>query len=135
MLVTLLLATTLIASDRAVELYGRLLAAGKFGMTETEEAAFLIESDKGLTLRRWQSKDPFRASYTGRIPQGAIAIVHTHPYWSAEPSQQDRSEARRIGLPIIVVTRDVTIAANPDGTLTRLPQRGELKSPRLRKDP
>jgi proteasome lid subunit RPN8/RPN11 len=135
MLATLLLATTLIASDRAIELYGYLLAAGKFGMTENEEAAFLVQSEKGLRLWRWQSKDAFRASYSGKPPKGTVAVVHTHPYWSIEPSQHDRAEARRIGMPIIVVTRDAVIAANPDGTVVTLRQRGELKSPRLRNEP
>lgn len=121
MLATFVLAASLLASDDALHAYGILLALSRFGTVEEEEAGFLVEDDDGrLRLLRWQSRGVFRASYSGRIPKRTIAVVHTHPYWSAEPSEHDRREARRIGLPIIVVTRDAVIAAGPDGTVTRL---------------
>lgn len=121
MLATFVLAASLLSSDDALHAYGLLLALSRFGTIEEEEAGFLLEDDDGrLRLLRWQSRDVFKASYSGRIPKGTIAVVHTHPFWSAEPSEHDRREARRIGLPIIVVTRNAVIAAQPDGTITRL---------------
>jgi proteasome lid subunit RPN8/RPN11 len=41
--------------------------------------------------------------------------VHTHPKDTPDPSPQDREEARRLNLPVLVVTPRGVVAAMPSG--------------------
>ncbi|HEX7419040.1 MAG TPA: Mov34/MPN/PAD-1 family protein [Thermoanaerobaculia bacterium] len=58
------------------------------------------------------------ATWTGRMPEGTAAIIHSHPRTLPNPSQNDILEAHRLGIPVIVVTPDaVTMVLPRDGTL------------------
>ena len=96
--------------------YESLLAESGYGRLPRECAAFLIrESDGTLTLEPWPHGGRRHASFRGRVPVGAIAILHTHPYGETRPSAQDRDEAKRLRMPVVVITAERVVAAMPDG--------------------
>jgi hypothetical protein len=80
-----------------------------------EQAAFIVRQPDGdLASVYWPSEHAFRsATWTGPVPPGAIAIIHTHPLRMPLPSQNDRAEATRTGLTIYVVTALELCAAEP----------------------
>ena len=115
-----------LCSAEAAGHYAALLEEGGFGRLPHERAAFLIrESGGAITLAPWEASAGFqRASHRGAIPAGTIAVVHTHPAGSPLPSAGDRDEARRIGIPVVVVTPGAVIAALPDGSVRTLESAG-----------
>ena len=84
-----------------------LLARGGFGNRATERAAFLVRrSDGAIDVVEWPFQSTFlSARWEGRIPDGAIAILHTHPNVAPYPSPNDVEVARQIKLPVFVITR------------------------------
>ena len=78
-----------------------------FGHRHTEEAAFVVGNSEGrLMLVRWPSAgEPDTAWWSGPMPTGTVAIVHTHPNWNPLPSNIDVRTARQSRLPVYVVTR------------------------------
>ena len=92
-----------------------LLALARFGQTATERAAFVVRAaDGSLTLVQWPFQSKFhRASYQGAIPRGTVGIVHTHPNAHPSPSAGDRQLAKRMAMPVLVLTR--TAIAWTDG--------------------
>ncbi len=112
MLALLLAVSMELASPQAHFWYAQLLADGGYGRWNHERAAFLIREDDGtLTLEPWPSREFRHASFRGVIPARTIAILHTHPASAPSPSARDRAEARRLGLPVVVITpRGVTMA-------------------------
>ena len=113
-----------LCSAAAMDHFADLLASGGYGRLEIERAAFIIRESSGtITMERWESVAYRRASFRGSVPAGTIAIAHTHPLRSPGPSEHDRVEARRIGLPVIVVTPGGNVAAFPDGTIRKLSAR------------
>ena len=104
--------------------YAHLLASAHFGHSY-EEAAFLVRDNDGrLRAIDWHHhKEQSKASFHGRMPVHCIAIVHTHPIGDKEPSPGDRAEARRIQIPILVVTTQAVTVAWPDGTMSYLADR------------
>lgn len=87
--------------------FWRLLAQARFGEAQQERAAFVTRDEDGnYHLVFWPFlRELRRASYFGKFPRNVVAIVHTHPNGEALPSEGDRELARRIGLPIYVLTR------------------------------
>ena len=84
-----------------------LLKDAQWGFSGIEHAAFAVRDQDGRThfVRwplRWQDR---RAGYRGSIPPNTFAIVHTHPNRYREPSADDSAVARRLGIPVYVVTR------------------------------
>ena len=119
-MLALLLVTVLgcgdLCSAQAGRWYDDLLAAGGFGWLQRERAAFLIrERDGALTLAPWDPGGYRHATFRGSLPARVIAIVHTHPKDTPAPSAHDREEARRLDVPVLVVTPSGVIAAMPDG--------------------
>ncbi|HVE70185.1 MAG TPA: Mov34/MPN/PAD-1 family protein, partial [Thermoanaerobaculia bacterium] len=115
MLATLLF-TAALSSPQAFVWYDQLLAEGGYGRFQHERAAFLIEERDGtLTLEPWPASGHRHATFQGAIPPRTIAIVHTHPADAPEPSARDRAEARRLGLPVIVITPRSVMATHPTG--------------------
>jgi JAB domain-containing protein similar to deubiquitination enzymes len=82
---------------------------------EGEHAAFVVKRTDGkLAVIKWSTDcAALRKSYHGIVPPNTIAIVHTHPEGRREPSMQDIGEARRIKLPICVLTRRGIWMADP----------------------
>lgn len=108
--------------NEAMDHYARLFAEAGYGRLPHERAGFLLrENDHGLTFAPWQQGDFARASYSGAIPKNAIALVHTHPMsHSSIPSARDIAEARRLGMPVVVVSRDGVSVARTDGSVVWL---------------
>ena len=96
--------------------YATLLAESGYGRLPRERAAFLIrETDGSLTLEHWTHGSRRHATFRGTIPMGTIAILHTHPRGDERPSAQDRDEAARLRMPVVVITTERVVAALPDG--------------------
>lgn len=122
MLVLLLAASLDLASPQALFWYAQLLAEGGYGRLERERAAFLIrETDGTLTLEPWTHGGFRHARFRGTVPARTIAILHTHPAKSPRPSARDRAEAKRLGIPVVVITQSGAIAAMADGTVWSVP--------------
>jgi hypothetical protein len=101
----------------ALSLFADLLGkAAKTGDPDGEMAAFLVrEQDGRLRCLLWPRLGRRRSeAFTGLLPLGVIAVVHTHPGVMPEPSRNDRTEAKRLGLPIYVLTRRTVFVADPD---------------------
>ena len=112
-----------LCSRQAWAHYADMLERGGYGRLSVERGAFLIrETDGTVTLALWDSMRYRRANYRGAIPDGTIAIVHTHPRTAPHPSMKDRDEARKNGLPVLVVTPGGVVGAMPDGTVEALPR-------------
>ena|SRR5688572_16794624 len=106
----------------AVVHYADLLARAGYGRLPVEHAGFLIREDDGtITFAPWPRGSFQRATYRGAIPRGTIAVVHTHPRGQPNASPHDVDEARRLRLPMVVVTPRAVTIARPDGTSQRLP--------------
>ena len=71
-----------------------------------ERAAFVIQNPDGsIQCQLWPAKHSYLAeSFNGLVPEHTIAIVHTHPVDYPRPSEQDKQEATRLGMPIYVLT-------------------------------
>jgi proteasome lid subunit RPN8/RPN11 len=111
----------LLCSTDAFAQYSELLARAQFGNSRVEEAAFLVQdSDGQLHAINWKSGESDRVSYAGPRPVHCIGMMHTHPFGATQPSRGDRDEARRIGLPLVVVTRVAVTVAWPDGSVSSL---------------
>jgi hypothetical protein len=84
-----------------------LLADARWGFDEFEEAAFVVRDERGRhSLVRWPRPTvKHQAHWSGPYPPRTVAIVHTHPNWSPEPSEVDARAARRGGIPVYVLTR------------------------------
>ena len=101
----------------------QMLEDAGMGARGTEVSAFIVVRDGALTLIRWPESDaPYSARWFGPFPNGAIAIVHTHPNWNPLPSKIDMRTARQTHLPVYVVTRmaiSKTIGGEPQIILSR----------------
>jgi hypothetical protein len=83
----------------------RLAALSGHGFRDEERAAFLIlREDDTFECALWPASFAFRrASWAGQIPDRTIAVIHTHPRSTPDPSPHDYREARRLDIPVIVV--------------------------------
>lgn len=97
-----------------------LVAASRYGHARTEEAMFIVrEADGRLSYVRWESRGtPYQARWNGGVPEGAVAIAHTHPYGRPHPSRADSETARKLGLPVYVLTRDRITRTDGDRAVT-----------------
>lgn len=92
--------------DPVVLSFCRVLAAKAADARFGEQGAFVVRSKDGLLyFVAWppaQEKDLLR--WYGRFPEGTVAILHTHEpsLWSA--SKLDTSVARRMNIPVYVIT-------------------------------
>ncbi|HYI07765.1 MAG TPA: Mov34/MPN/PAD-1 family protein [Thermoanaerobaculia bacterium] len=107
-----------LCSPQAAVWYDHLLAEGGYGRLPHERAAFLIrESDGTLTLQPWPDTGFRHATFRGVVPPRTIAVLHTHPRGESQPSVRDRGEARRLGVPVVVITPEGVVAALPGGAV------------------
>lgn len=96
------------------------LGAGD-GDRDLEVAAWLACDGAACRLVPWPASREFRrATWRGAVPDGAIAIVHTHPAPLPWPSHADRRTARATGLPVVVVTTQCLVYVDFAGRVRRL---------------
>jgi hypothetical protein len=83
----------------------RMFEDAGLGSRATEEAAFVTVRNGRLTLVRWpEAGVRDTARWYGTLPDGVLAIVHTHPNWEPLPSTVDIQTAQRSHLPVYVIT-------------------------------
>jgi hypothetical protein len=85
-----------------------LLKDAHYGFAASEEAMFIVRDGAGvLSFVRWMATgSPRHAEWSGPVPAGVIAIVHTHPNAMPRPSAADVHTSLRTRLPVYVVTRE-----------------------------
>jgi proteasome lid subunit RPN8/RPN11 len=122
-------------SDRTVALAWELLADARYGSDPKEHAAFIVADASGeLRLARWPwAAETKRATYRGNMPRGAVAIVHTHPNHLPTPSPNDVAVARKLGMPVYVITR--TSVMRTDGSGSAYVAQGDWNPDRERARP
>jgi proteasome lid subunit RPN8/RPN11 len=109
---------------QAMTLSWELLKTAQYGQAAREHAAFLVRKDGGeLEMVPWPVGESHRADYRGSLPAGTIAIIHTHPKFVPNPSNVDEALARRLGVPVYVLTR--TGVTRTDGSRIELVARGD----------
>lgn len=82
-----------------------VLKEGGYGHLPREGAAFLIEKDGAFECRMWSRRGGLYSQYwEGVIPEGTVAIIHSHPADRPDPSWNDTVVARRLRMPVFVVT-------------------------------
>ncbi|MGZ8853556.1 MAG: Mov34/MPN/PAD-1 family protein [Thermoanaerobaculia bacterium] len=114
--------STLVREDVAACM-GRVLTLGWDGQAEFERAAFLRLGDDGrFNCHVWPVSFEFhRVQWLGAPPVGTAAIIHSHPRTLPDPSRQDVQEARRLAIPVIVVTPESVVMVLPgDGRILRV---------------
>jgi hypothetical protein len=97
-----------VAGDPEVlPLLWQMLGDAGLGFRHTEQAAFIVRKNGGRwVLIRWpDAGEPNTSRWAGPPPNGAVAIVHTHPNWEPLPSRIDIRTAQRSRLPVYVITR------------------------------
>lgn len=99
--------------------FDRLLARAYYGHADYESAAFLVlNDDKSIACVEWRRSFNFRAAqWKGSVPDGTIAIAHTHPERMRRPSREDLTTAQDIGVPVIVITQSWIAVGRTDGTI------------------
>lgn len=99
--------------------FAEVMSAAGFGLRSVEAAAFLIRDPAhDVVCMKWPASPRLREqNYRGPVPGPTIAIVHTHPQAMQRPSRNDIEEAKRVGLPFYVVSRDSIWVAMPDGSV------------------
>ncbi len=110
-----------IACDDAVlGMAWELLASAQYGQSSRERAAFVFRDETGAyALQRWPFEAVgFRASFHGVMAEGTVAIIHTHPVGYDFPSTKDQLVARRMELPVYVLTRGRISKTNGVGVMT-----------------
>jgi hypothetical protein len=106
-------------TDRDVARFSHdlLLSAGP--LDKLERAAFVVQSANGtFDLVRWPRADFFASRWKGRFPEGAVAVIHTHPTARPKPSAHDRAEAQRVRLPFYVVSRAALCVTDSAGSVS-----------------
>jgi len=94
-----------------------------YQLHDVEVAAFLVrDADGRISCLLWPgSRETRTASYRGDRPVGVVAMAHTHPSFTPEPSKIDIDETKRVGLPMYVVsTRDIYVIDPSSGESLRL---------------
>jgi hypothetical protein len=102
--------------------FARLVSDGGYGFRPSERAAFLVlEADQSLACIYWPATHEFKeARWRGPMPQGVVALAHTHPLSSPDASTDDINEARRIGMPIFILTPNLIRVVHADGRVETL---------------
>lgn len=105
----------LVAEPNVAACFAQLLRLGGYGKRPQERAAFLIlHANHRFSCVIWPPTFGYRNErWSGPIPDGTVAIVHTHPEREPQPSSFDVAEAERIGVPILVLTNGSVTVAYP----------------------
>jgi proteasome lid subunit RPN8/RPN11 len=90
---------------------------------EMEAAAFIVQEPTGhFASVDWPATTAGvrTARHEGTIPQDTIALAHTHPFTAPKPSRGDIEQAKKIRLPIYVISRWSLYVVEPSGEVTAL---------------
>jgi hypothetical protein len=100
--------------------FEHLLARAYYGKAPYERAAFLVlQGDGTLACHDWPPTFSYKSErWTGAVPDGTVAIAHTHPARLRQPSRDDIDSAARLAIPVFVVTQGWISMAAPDGGVT-----------------
>ena len=100
---------------------------------DMEVAAFITQNTDGtLSCVLWPHTASIRAAhYQGAIPAGTVALAHTHPQQLERPSSGDIAQAKRIGLPIYVISRWYLYVIDPSSgaSIALITQKNWMRSP------
>ena len=102
----------LIKNDELLRIASDLQWLKPLHRQELEIAAFIVRRGDHFDCLLWPAKHgSYSVTFRGSRPEGTVAIVHTHPRWSNEPSPEDGALAQRVGLPVYVLTHfNITVA-------------------------
>ena len=99
-----------------------LLRKSSYGRLGEERAGFLVLDGDHFRLVLWPPSHRYHAEeWNGKIPQGTVAAVHTHPIGLPDASNVDRTEAQRVGIPMFVITMRSVVLVTGDGRAQSLP--------------
>ena len=137
--IVLTMATTVAAlrdpifgSDAGLNFSRELLWSNRYGSFDrTERAAFIVDRGDGtLECVAWPPNyQRERATFSGAIPPGTIAIIHTHPINVPWPSDQDEVEAHRLGIAIYALTPMAVTKAVPSQSQPLMVHKGPWLDP------
>jgi hypothetical protein len=98
-------------------LFADLLRQGGYGRWNTERAAFLVVDESGeYRCVLWPAERGFyRESFRGAMPEGTVAIIHTHPAHLPDASTNDQRTAMRLGIPVFTLTPLNVYLTSADG--------------------
>jgi hypothetical protein len=107
--------------NREVEAHAfHLFESSAFGNTSTEHSMWVISKDGKYTFVIWPwSAESRKETWKGPTPDGAVAIVHTHPSAGSErPSDKDHElangkQSSKVRLPVYVLHRNGIWKAAP----------------------
>lgn len=103
--------------------FERLLTRSYYGRAEYERAAFLVLAGGELECREWPPSFSFRSeTWSGAVPDGTVAIAHTHPHDQRRPSRADMAAAASVGVPVVVVTQSWIGIGATDGSIAFYPR-------------
>ena len=82
---------------------------------DVEVAAFVVVDEEGqMSCLVWPRMSWIRSqTFNGKIPQGTVAVVHTHPRREERPSYGDTLESMRLRLPFYVLTAAAIWVVDP----------------------
>jgi hypothetical protein len=108
-----------------------LLRLSGGGYRHTERAAFLVIDEGGeFRCLLWPYHNGFaRERFSGRIPAGTVAIAHTHPNSARHPSVRDRTEAMRLLIPFLIVSRDDIYGISSHGEVVTVVEKKRWSEP------
>jgi hypothetical protein len=99
-----------------------LFQASAFGNDRREHSMWVISKDGQYSFVRWPwSAETNKEIWKGPVPDGAVAIVHTHPTGtSQQPSSGDRDlatgkQSKNIKMPVYVLHKNGIWKADPGG--------------------
>lgn len=107
-----------LAKDPIVHAYfADLLRQGDYGFSLTESAAFLVREESGAYRCDAWTYDGGMARHTfrGLMPDGTVAIMHTHPKERPHASADDFRTAMTLWIPIFVLTPTNIFVVTPRG--------------------
>ena len=107
--------------DDVASAFDALLRKSAYGQLGEERAGFLVIDGGRFHLEMWPPSHQFHAEeWHGHVPEGTVAVIHTHPPAQPLPSPHDCAEAQRVGIPMLVVTSGSVALATEDGKTRRL---------------